>query len=96
MVFLLFVGKEIKDGFEFIGDLWKFWENLIVFFYGMENVMFKYGYFVLYDLYFDLILLNRNDNVFLMKDYIFCKNKLGLFVFVFRFKLVVVIFVEVK
>lgn len=41
IVFLLFVGKEIKDGFEFIGDLWKFWENLIVFFYGMENVMFK-------------------------------------------------------
>lgn len=41
MVFLLFVGKEIKDGFELIGDLWKFWENLIVFFYGMENVMFK-------------------------------------------------------
>lgn len=95
-VSLPFVGKEIKDGFELIGDSWKFWENPIASFHGMENAMLKYGYLVLHDLYLDLILLNRNDNAFQMKEYTLFKNKLGLFVFVFRFKLAVVTFVEAK
>lgn len=43
-----------------------------------------------------LKLLKRNDNAFQMKEYTLCKNKLGLFVFVFRFKLAVVTFVEAK
>lgn len=40
-VSLPFVGKEVKDGFELIGDSWKFWENPIASFHGMENAMLK-------------------------------------------------------
>lgn len=41
-VSLPFVGKEIKEGFELIGDSWKFWENPIASFHGMENALLKY------------------------------------------------------
>ncbi|XP_062567667.1 uncharacterized protein LOC134229900 [Saccostrea cucullata] len=41
-VSLPFVGKEIKEGFELIGDSWKFWENPIASFHGMENALLKF------------------------------------------------------
>lgn len=52
-----FVGKEMMDGFQHIKDSWKFWENPVESFHGMDAALTKYE--LKYVVFYFIIIFNR-------------------------------------